>query len=308
MKKFLKIALIVLACLVVVGFVGKYFLVYRASIPTDSSFVVDMDEVRRLAASPGGGLPAEVRSLVIAEGAFPTWMVITGGGGSEIPMTFVVYQIVYPDKTVVIDAAADRAAFEAMPFHLENFSDENYGVLQESLKKASLIMITHEHFDHIGGIATSPYINEILPQLLLTTEQVQSPLIKEVGFPMGALDGYTPLAYDRYYSPAPGIVLIKAPGHAPGQQIIYVTTKNGREYLFLGDIVWNRENLKREVNRAPLMSLVMKEDLDSARGEIRWIIDALYKNPNNTITYVVSHDGQQLKEYIGAGVIAEGFK
>ncbi len=71
MKKFAKIVLIVIACLVVIGFVGKYFLVDRASIPTDSSFTIDMDEVRRLALSMGDGLPTEVRSLIVAEGAFP---------------------------------------------------------------------------------------------------------------------------------------------------------------------------------------------------------------------------------------------
>jgi glyoxylase-like metal-dependent hydrolase (beta-lactamase superfamily II) len=307
MKKFLKISLIVVAGLVIAGFIGKYFLLDRASIPAESSFTIDMDEVRKLAAA-GGTLPVEVRSLVIAEGSFPAWMVVAGAGGGKAPMTFAAYQVVYPDKTVVIDSCAGRAAFEAMPFPLKDFSDGNYEVLQESLRNASLVLITHEHFDHIGGIATSPYINEILPHLLLTTEQVQSPLMKEAGFPTGALVGYAPLSYDLYYSPSPGIVLIKAPGHAPGQQIIYVTTKDGREYLFLGDIVWSVENLKRETNRPLLVSLMMREDLDAARGEIRWIIDNLYKNPNNTVTYVVFHDGEQLSEYIGAGVIAGGFK
>jgi glyoxylase-like metal-dependent hydrolase (beta-lactamase superfamily II) len=308
MKKFLKIALIMIACLVVIGFAGKYFLLDKAAIPTDASFTIDMNEVRRLAAAGDGDLPVEVGALMIAEGAFGSWMVAAGGSGGEIPIAFVAYQIVYPDKTVVIDTAAGRAAFEAMPFKLKSFSDANYEVLQESLKKASLILITHEHFDHIGGVATSVYINEILPHLLLTTEQVKSPLMEEAGFPAGSLDGYTPVSYDRYYSPARGIVLIKAPGHAPGQQMIYVVTKGGVEYLFVGDIVWNLENLKREVNRPLLVSLMLREDLNSARGEIRWVIDNLYANPENTIIYVVSHDGGQLNEYFKAGVITEGFK
>ncbi|MBN2224570.1 MAG: MBL fold metallo-hydrolase [Deltaproteobacteria bacterium] len=308
MKKFLKVTLIVIACLAVIGFVGKYFLVDKALIPTDASFTVDMDEIRRLATSQDGGLPAEIRALVVAEGAFPSWMVAAGGGGGEIPIAFVAYQIVYADKTVVIDTAAGRAAFEVMPFKLKSFSDANYEVLQESLKKASLILITHEHFDHIGGIAASPYLAEILPHVLLTTEQFQSFFMKEAGFPAGSLDDYAPLSYDGYYSPAPGVVLIKAPGHAPGQQMIYVVTKGGVEYLFVGDIVWSLENLKREVNRPLLVSLMLREDLDSARGEIRWIIDNLYANPQNTITYVISHDGGQLNEYFKTGVIMEGFK
>ncbi len=306
MKKFAKIALIVIACLVVIGFVGKYVLLDHAPIPTESTFTIDMDEVGRLAVSMGDGLPSEVRSLVIANGAFPSFMVAAGGRG-ETPMAFIAYQVVYPDKTVIIDACASKAAFEAMPYAPSDYSDENYSVLQEALRKASLILMTHEHYDHIGGIAASPYLSEILPRLLLTTEQYNSTLMEEAGFPAGALDGFTPVSYERYYAAAPGIVLIKTPGHAPGQQIIYVKTTTG-QYLFLGDIVWSRENLTREVNRPLFISLMMREDLDSARGEIRWIIDNLSTNPNNTITYLISHDGQQLEEQIQAGVVAEGFK
>jgi glyoxylase-like metal-dependent hydrolase (beta-lactamase superfamily II) len=307
MKKFMKIALNVIASLIIIGFIGKYFLIDHAPIPKEPSFSIDMDEVGRLALSTGdGGLPTEVRSLVVAGGAFPAWSVAAGGRG-EIPMIFMAYQVVYPDKTVIIDACADRAALEGTPFKPSAYSDRNYAALQEYLRKASLILVTHEHYDHIGGIAASPYLSEILPRLLLTREQTESPLIEDAGFPAGALDGYTPVSYDRYYAAAPGIVLIKAPGHTPGQQIIYVKTKTN-EYLFVGDIVWSRKNLAREVNRSLLMSLVLKEDLDSARGEIRWMIDNLYNNQNNTIIYPISHDGLQLEEYIQAGVITEGFK
>lgn len=306
MKKFVKIAVIVIACLVVVGFVGNYVLLARAPIPTETSFTIDMGEVERLALSMGDGLPVEVRSLVIAEGTFPAWAVAAGGRG-EIPMAFMAYQIVYPDRTVVIDSCADRATFEAIPYKPSVYSDENYAILQESLKDASLVLMTHEHFDHLGGVATSPYLDAILPHLLLSAEQAQSYLIQDNGFPAGALDGYTPVSYDRYHAAAPGIVLIKAPGHTPGQQIIYVRTTTG-QYLFLGDIVWSRENLAREVNRPLLISLMMKEDLDSARGQIRWIIDNLYANPDNTVIYPIAHDGRQLREYIEAGAIVEGFK
>jgi glyoxylase-like metal-dependent hydrolase (beta-lactamase superfamily II) len=221
----------------------------------------------------------------------------------------VAYQIVYPDETVVIDSAADRKSFEEMtPLPLKSFSEKNYVILQDALKSASLVMITHEHFDHVGGIATSPKLSTILPHLILTKEQLESPVIKDAGFPPAALDGFVAVTYDRYYRAAPGIVLIKAPGHTPGQQIIYVVTKGGREYLFIGDIVWNRENLTRAVNRPLLTSLVLREDRKAGGDEIRWIINNLAENPGNTVTYPISHDGQQLDEYIKAGVITEGFK
>jgi glyoxylase-like metal-dependent hydrolase (beta-lactamase superfamily II) len=308
MKKFIKVSLIVVACLVVVGLVAGYFLLMRAPIPKDTAFTVDMDEVNKLATAAGGDLPTEVRALVVAEGTFPAWAVVAGGGGEKIPMIFAAYQIVYPGKTVVIDSTADRKGFEQMPFPLGSFDDAKYEALSRALVSASVVLITHEHFDHVGGIAASPSLNDVLPHLLLTEEQLKSSLMEEAGFPAGALEGFVPISYDRYYVAAPGIVLIKTPGHSPGGQMVYVVTKDGHEYLFVGDIVWSRENLKREANRPLLISLAMNEDLASARGEIRWIIDNLYANPDNTITYVVSHDRDQLNEYIDAGVIEEGFK
>ncbi len=35
---------------------------------------------------------------------------------------------------------------------------------------------------------------------------------------------------------APGVVVIPAPSHTPGSQMIYARLANGREYLFAGDI------------------------------------------------------------------------
>ena len=35
----------------------------------------------------------------------------------------------------------------------------------------------------------------------------------------------------RYYPVAPGMVLIKAPGHSPDMQMVYIRLQSGREYL-----------------------------------------------------------------------------
>jgi glyoxylase-like metal-dependent hydrolase (beta-lactamase superfamily II) len=316
MKTCIKIAFIVVGCLPIVGCTSEYYAIDRYPISKTSEFAPDLKEVNRLAKAGGGELPTEVRSLVVAEASMPKWFAIAGGGCGKIPFDIVAYQVVYPDRTVTIDSCFDKkkardgiALFLLRTFQMSSYNKDNYKILQESLKTASLILITHEHFDHIGGIAASPYLSEILPQILLSREQVESPEIRKVGFPQGVPEGYRTVPddqYRQYYRAAPGIVLIKAPGHAPGQQMIYVLTKDGNEYLFLADILWNRENLKRRTYRPYIAS--MKEDPNPAREEFRWVLYNLYDNPNNKIVYVIAHDRDQLTEYINAGVIKEGFK
>ena len=43
--------------------------------------------------------------------------------------------------------------------------------------------------------------------------------------------------YDRLYAVAPGVVLVSAPGHSPGSQLVYVRLADYREVLLVGDLV-----------------------------------------------------------------------
>jgi glyoxylase-like metal-dependent hydrolase (beta-lactamase superfamily II) len=45
---------------------------------------------------------------------------------------------------------------------------------------------------------------------------------RPVQWPEGSRESFKPLDYTGYSAVAPGVVLIKAPGHTPGSQIIYV--------------------------------------------------------------------------------------
>src|SRR3546814_4681759 len=108
--------------------------------------------------------------------------------------------------------------------------------MENALGKAKLILVTHEHVDHIGGLTEYPDVAKILPSTRLTQEQVYHPeRSAPAAFAAGALDGYKPLVYDKYVAVAPGIVLIKSPGHSPGSQMVYVKKVDGTEVLFIGD-------------------------------------------------------------------------
>ncbi len=313
MKGFIGIIFFAVGCLTVAGCFPRCHVIDRYPVSESSRFELDLDKVREKAIEMEGDLPIEVRSLVVAEARMPKWFVTACGGFGNHPCDMVAYQVVYPDRTVIIDSCFDvdktyggAAAFLLRWFQLDTYSRENYQILQEAMRNASKILVTHEHFDHIGGISASPYLAEILPRVLLTEEQIDSSVLHLARFPEGSLDEYVRVPRDRYSAVAPGIVLIKAPGHAPGQQIIYIKTQNGNEYLLIGDVIWNRENLRRRTYRSWIASI--KDDLDSAREEFRWVLVNLYDNPDNKIIYVISHDRDQLREYIDAGVIKKDFR
>ena len=88
------------------------------------------------------------------------------------------------------------------------------------MSTATQIVITHEHMDHIGGLTTHADLARVLPKAKLTREQLSEPERSlPARFPERALDGYQPLVYEQYHAIAPGVVLIKAPGHTPGSQM-----------------------------------------------------------------------------------------
>ena len=86
------------------------------------------------------------------------------------------------------------------------------------MSAARLIVITHEHPDHIGGLAAASRRRAPLSDRgrQAHTRANGNPIfMKPVTLPPGILAGYEPLVYDRYAAIAPGVVLIKAPATHP---------------------------------------------------------------------------------------------
>ena len=116
----------------------------------------------------------------------------------------------------------------------------------------------------------------------------------------------TPLAYDHYHALAPGVVLVKAPGHTPGSQLVYVALANGRRLLFVGDVAWHMDQIRELWYRPRLVTDVfLGEDRDAVMGELRKLRDVGAANP--MLQIVVSHDVDQRAELLAQGVLGERF-
>ena len=81
------------------------------------------------------------------------------------------------------------------------------------------ILNTHWHGDHVGGVVDSPLAAQLAPKTLLTLDQLRTlqtaPQVPQVRLTDAASRRYILVDYQRYLPVAPGIVLIKSPGHTP---------------------------------------------------------------------------------------------
>ena len=112
------------------------------------------------------------------------------------------------------------------------------------------------------------------------------------------------LSYGRYYPVAPGMVLIKAPGHSPDMQMVYLRLQSGREYLHSIDAAWNEANIRDVKGKAAPW---VKEDVAAVMAQLRWLNRALTTDEPQ-LHILVTHDGELLDRMIGGGAVGAKLK
>jgi len=99
---------------------------------------------------------------------------------------------------------------------------------------------------------------------------------------------------------APGIVLIKSPGHTPGHQMVYIRLSGGEEFLFIGDIGWSLDNITELKTRPAATAARIKEDPQALMHQMTWIKHVM---DEDGIFVVPSHDDRLLKQYVADGLL-----
>lgn len=102
-------------------------------------------------------------------------------------------------------------------------------------------------------------------------------------------------------------MLIKAPGHTPGSQLIYVQIADGTEFLFLGDVAWRMRNVETMRTRARLVSqFFLAEDRDAVLAELKELNRLAAAEPG--LKMIAGHDPAPVEALIQARLMTERFE
>jgi glyoxylase-like metal-dependent hydrolase (beta-lactamase superfamily II) len=280
---------------------GFHYYAYDGELPKTTTYVIDMEEIRRLAAAPTSDLPLHVTFAKISDNTFPAVILVAGDGFDDAVISRYSFQIVYPSGHVVLETGMTRE--QSTYFEGGNFYAAAFERAMTAMETADLIIATHEHLDHIGALTVHPKLREIADKVLITREQLDwAEKLQGATFPDWFVADYEPLEFDDLYRAAPGLVLIKSAGHTPGSLMAFVAFADGTEALFVGDIVHAMANVTREIARPRFMSdFIIGEDRPALLDQIRALVDLQASEP--ALRFVVSHDGAQIEAYRADGWI-----
>ena len=260
-----------------------------------------LENARKASSMIPGNLPIEVRFQGISKWSDSLSKYVDGASDTPVPWVVGVFQIRFSAGWIMVDAGASKKYLGA-----DGFSDNEFAVVGDALSRAKINVLTHEHYDHAPNLYRSIWADAAGDRAILTAEQVQSiTTATSDGLVIPAdkseLDRFLVVSYERVLPIAPGVVLVKAAGHSPGSQMIFVTLESGAEILFVGDVVWHLSQLENRSHKGPL-SDGFGEDYRALKAQIDWLHMVMQTDTN----VVIAHDLAALEAQIANGVMKLG--
>lgn len=277
----------------------------RVAAAIAAMFAPDLADIRQLAGVLPGPLPLAVNGIRVAASIRPRKFVIQGGDETPVTMPRTAFQLVYPDCTVMIDAGMDKATHDSFsPDKPEPYYPDAFAKLERALDAARLIILTHFHADHVAGVITSKNFSALASKTIATSLTIDlmhtRPHRPHLKISIAQSTQFIALDYEGLYPVAPGVVLIKAPGHSPDQQMVYARLQSGREILHSVDSAWIYDNI---LQQKPKAAPWVKEDVPAIMAQLRWLKHLHDTEPNLTI--LVTHDDARFDALAASGVVGE---
>jgi glyoxylase-like metal-dependent hydrolase (beta-lactamase superfamily II) len=270
---------------------------------SEKPFAADLSVMRAMSTVLPGALPLAVNGVRVAASIRPRKFVIADGDDAPVTMPRTAFQVVYPDCTVMIDSGLDKATHDSFsPDKPEPYYPDQFAKLARALDAARLIVLTHHHADHVAGVVTAPNFAALAAKTVITMDVadclMNTPHRPHLKLTQQAIGRFIVLDYPQHYPVAPGIVLIRSPGHSADSQMVYIRLQSGREILHSVDSAWVMDNIREVKGKAAPW---VKEDVPSVMGQLRWL-----KNVAETekgITILVTHDDELFERLTRSGAV-----
>jgi glyoxylase-like metal-dependent hydrolase (beta-lactamase superfamily II) len=307
----LRTILIAIAALIAV-FAGAFWwlLLADSKAPAEAPGLFAIEDWRALMPDDAASLPTEIRVLEIGRDKAPGFAARAGGFGTDWNTTYNSVQIVWPDRTMVIDGAIDADTAIGMKQSEADwaFDAPAYDTLLAAMLSADQVLITHEHLDHVMAVARHPDPAALAPRLVLNAPQIATLPVFARGPLDPAIANLEPRLDGTVQQIAPGVVIVPAPGHTPGSQLVFIRTQDGRETLLIGDVAWSLDAVEMLTTRPVLTQYMIfdpNENREAVKAQLRALHDLMEANPD--LTVIPAHDGNLIAGLIADGHLAQGF-
>jgi glyoxylase-like metal-dependent hydrolase (beta-lactamase superfamily II) len=268
------------------------------------SWTANIDDVRHAAALIPGRRPVRLNFLKFAESRRTKNFSVKDAPATPSVQARTAFQVVYPDSYVMVDAGMDLQVHKFFGRGVEEPYDSAAAAqVETAVRGAKLIVVTHEHGDHVAGVIRGAGAAELAHKTILTRAQVEvlrtKPQLPEIRLSDEQAKRFFVVDYDQYMPFAPGMALIKAAGHTPGSQMVYVALESGREYLLIGDATWHMDGVRQMKGKdAPWVT----EDQNAVLDQLRWLNQL--SRTDSRLVIVASHDEEQHADLVKQGLLS----
>jgi glyoxylase-like metal-dependent hydrolase (beta-lactamase superfamily II) len=271
--------------------------------PVPAAWTASLADIRLTAGLVPGRRPSGLNVMKFAESRRTKNFSIEGAPAEPSVQARTAFQVVYADGTVMVDSGMDQQVHRFFGRGVEEpyYADAAQQVAR-AVGSARLVVTTHEHGDHVAGVVAGARARELAPKTVLTRTQVETllnaPQMPEIRLSPEAARRYVVVDYDKYFPLAAGMALVKAAGHTPGSQMVYIALESGREFLLIGDAAWHMDGVRLMRGKdAPWVA----EDEAAVRDQLTWL-NGLTRSGRNLFV-VASHDDEQHAELIRTRVL-----